>query len=221
MADIKKGTKRRAENMEVEDGSETMLKRPNFSEAKPENIKQARSKRAVYIPSNRYSALKENWKKILEPITKQLKLQIMYDIKRSTVFLRTCDQTKDIGALQKAAEFIRAFSLGFSIDDAMAIIRTEQLFLESFDVTHVKTLKDDHLSRAIGRIAGSGGKVKYTIENVTKTRIILAGTKVSIMGSYKSIGIARRAICNLIMGSPPSKVYGKMRAIVASSMQKF
>ena len=53
MADTKKGTKRRAENMEVEDGSETMLKRPNFSEAKPENIKQAKSKRAVYIPANR------------------------------------------------------------------------------------------------------------------------------------------------------------------------
>ena len=53
MADIKKGTKRKGENMDVEDGSETMLKRPNFVEAKPENIKQARSKRAIYIPSNR------------------------------------------------------------------------------------------------------------------------------------------------------------------------
>ena len=44
---------------------------------------------------------------------------------------------------------------GFSVEDAMVILRTEQIFTESFDITNVKTLKGDHMSRAIGRVAGS------------------------------------------------------------------
>uniref|UniRef100_UPI00398EC836 RNA-binding protein PNO1 n=1 Tax=Pristiophorus japonicus TaxID=55135 RepID=UPI00398EC836 len=224
----KKRTKRKRK-MESEPGAGRMdtdsprpSKRPEFPPVSGQHLVDGKDEiRKVAVPAHRYTPLKENWLKIFTPIVEHLHLQVRFNLKTRNVEIKTCKDTQDIGSLTKAADFVKAFVLGFQVEDALALIRLDDLFLETFDITDVKPLKGDHLSRAIGRIAGKGGKTKFTIENVTRTRIVLADSKVHILGSFQNIKMARTAICNLILGSPPSKVYGNIRAVASRAAERF
>lgn len=191
------------------------------TEVKAKMMKTARETRKVHVPSHRYTPIKENWMKIYTPIVEHLKLQIRFNLKTRNVEIRSCDESGDVGNLQKAADFVRAFVLGFDVDDATAILRLDDLFVDSFEIQDVKALKGDHLARAVGRIAGKNGNVKHIIENATKTRIVLADTKVHILGAYQNIQIAKRAVCNLILGSPPSKMFGTLKSVVSRASERF
>ncbi|MEJ1285588.1 hypothetical protein NN561_016584 [Cricetulus griseus] len=75
--------------------------------------------------------------------------------------------------------------------------------------------------QAIERIAGKRGKTKFAMENVTRTRIVLADVKVHILGSFQNIKMARTAICNLILGNPPSNFYSNIRTVASRSADRF
>jgi len=169
--------------------------------------------RKVPVPRHRYTPLKQNWESILKTLVEHMKLQVRMNTKRRTVEIRTSQHTEDPGAIQKASDFLKAFMLGFDIQDAVAILRLDDLYLETFEIKDVKTLHGEHLSRCIGRICGEKGKTKFAIENATRTRIVVADQRIHMLGSFSNIQFARDAICNLIMGSPPGKVYSKLRTV--------
>ncbi|KAJ6463833.1 hypothetical protein C8R47DRAFT_1156955 [Mycena vitilis] len=176
--------------------------------------------RRIAIPPHRMTPLKKEWINVFGPLTEILGLQVRMNVQRKCVEARTSKATKDIGALQKGADFVKAFALGFDVNDAIALLRLDDLYLDSFEIKDVKTLHGDHLSRAIGRIAGQDGKTKFTIENASRTRIVLADTKIHIMGSFQNIKVARDAIVSLILGSPPGKVYAGLRTVSSRMRQR-
>eukprot|EP01099_Mayorella_cantabrigiensis_P001097 TRINITY_DN1452_c0_g1_i1.p1 TRINITY_DN1452_c0_g1~~TRINITY_DN1452_c0_g1_i1.p1 ORF type:complete len:245 (-),score=56.34 TRINITY_DN1452_c0_g1_i1:313-951(-) len=195
---------------------------PAFSPISPDQISGGKVEfRKIQVPPHRYTPLKNAWESIYTPLISHMKLQVRMNTRTRSVELRTSQYTTDPGALQKGADFVRAFMLGFEINDAIALLRLDDIYIDSFEINDVKTLHGDNLSRAIGRIAGKDGKTKFTIENVTRTRIVLADRKIHIMGAYNNIGVAKDAVVSLILGSPPGKVYAHLRTAAQRLNEQF
>ncbi|CAK7236168.1 pre-rRNA-processing protein pno1 [Sporothrix curviconia] len=205
-------------NMDIDEES-----RPKFAAAKDSGETAVRREvRKVPIPPHRMSPLKASWSKIYTPLVENLKLQVRMNIKTKAVELRTSRSTTETGAIQKGEDFVRAYAMGFDVEDAVAILRLDGIYIQSFEIKDVKTLEGDHLARAVGRIVGKDGRTKYAIENTTKTRIVVAGgSKIHILGGFKEIGMARESVVSLILGKPPGKVYGNLRSISARLKERF
>ncbi|QSL66406.1 hypothetical protein MERGE_000785 [Pneumocystis wakefieldiae] len=176
---------------------------------------------SIRIPYHRIASLKENWPKIYPPLVEHLKLQVRMNLRNKTVDLRTSIHTERPESLQKGLEFVKAFSLGFDVNDAIAMIRLDDIYIDTFEIKDVKTLHGEHLSRAIGRIVGKDGKTKFAIENATRTRLVIADTKIHILGAFLNINMARNSVVSLILGSPTGKVYTNLRNVSARLKNMF
>lgn len=90
--------------------------------------------RKVMVPANRLKSLKENWPTIVKALVEHMKIQVKMNIKMKCVEMRTCETTDETSALQKSEEFMKAFVVGFDLQDAIAMLRLEDLYLETFEI---------------------------------------------------------------------------------------
>ncbi len=198
------------------------VEQPTFQKLSAHAARGGKSEyRRIRCPAHRYTPLRENWEQLLTPLVEYLKLQVRFNTRTRSVEMKTSRHTLDTSSLQKGADFISAFMLGFEPQDAVALLRLDDLYIESFQVTDVKILRGDHLSRAIGRVAGQDGKTRFAIENATRTRIVIADSRIHLLGSYSNIRLARNAICDLILGAPPGKVYNNMRNVAKRMNERY
>lgn len=50
---------------------------------------------------------------------------------------------------------------------------------------------------------------------------LLRDRRIHILGSFQNIKIARDALCSLILGSPPGKVYAHLRTVAGRMRERF
>ena len=84
--------------------------------------------------------------------------------------LKTRQDTPDMSNLQKCADFVHAFMLGFDIADAVALLCLDDLYVDSFKIKDVKGL-------------GRQGQICHR-ELDQDTRCRRADTKIHILGSF-------------------------------------
>lgn len=128
----------------VEEGDEPMLMNvevddliKNINESKAgvkSNVSVKQDYRRVLVPQNRMKPLKENWPTIVKALVEHMKIQVKMNTKKKCVEMRTSEITEDISAIQKCEEFLKAFMCGFDLQDAIAMLRLEDLYLETFEI---------------------------------------------------------------------------------------
>ncbi|KAK1349517.1 hypothetical protein CWI38_0387p0030 [Hamiltosporidium tvaerminnensis] len=176
--------------------------------------------KSVKIPFYKHNLIKKEWFKIYTPIVNHCYLQLRMNLATHSIDLRATPHTKDLSVLTRVEQYINSIIIGFNPEDIVDMLSDSNIYYDSFNFSEVKTLKNEHLPRAIGRVVGREGKTKKAIELATKTKILVMDSNVHIIGRSEGIEIAKDSICRLIMGSQPGKIYNRLRIISSKLKDK-
>lgn len=198
------------------------------------NKEETEEIRAVAIPQYKLRKIKENWLKIYTAIIEHGKVQLRYNIiqkcvefKASTKAVADCKialngevENMSINKLylERCVLFINAVLDGFKVEDATALLKYKDVFCEKFEIEEVRKMKQNHLTRAIGRVIGRQGRTKEAIENFSQVKFNLINNTVFMLGTTTSITMAKDAICRLIQGSEPTSIFNRLK--IKSTKQK-
>uniref|UniRef100_A0A803NB57 RNase H type-1 domain-containing protein n=1 Tax=Chenopodium quinoa TaxID=63459 RepID=A0A803NB57_CHEQI len=203
--------------MEVETSnsvSASLPPRPRFGALRAHEMSDGQVQfRKVGVPPHRYTPLKKAWLEIYNPVYEQMKIDIrmnLKDLKDRKVELKTRADTPDVSNLQKCADFVHAFMLGFDVTDAIALLRVDELYVDSIEIKDVKTLKGDHKSRAYREAFWQQAYKMKTDAAKLESNLIGLG---AVMRD--NVGDIKASVCDNVQGAFSSDVMEAMGARLA------
>lgn len=155
----------------------------------------------VKIPRDRVAVIIGPKGATKRQLQNETKVKIDVDSKEGDITLTG----KDSLALFTLKEVIRAIGRGFNPDLALLLLKQDYV-LEVIQIGDFSRNKND-LVRLRGRLIGSEGKARVTIENLTDTYTVVYGKTCGIIGTTERCILAKRAFESLLEGSPHANVY--------------
>ena len=102
-------------------------------------------------------------------------------------------------------EVIKAVARGFSPDVAKVLLKQDSVY-EQINISDFAKNKN-HLPRLKGRVIGTEGKSRQTIEELSEASVCVYGKTIGVIGKPENVDIARRAVESILAGSPHANVY--------------
>lgn len=152
----------------------------------------------VAIPEERIKILKRDrkWKELLKKFS-----DAIVELNEEVTI-----ECEDPFQLLRLKEVFKAFGRGFDFNVALNLL-DEEYYLE---IIEVKEFSGKSRKRQIvlkGRVIGTKGKMKKMIEKYCDVKIAIYGKTISILGKWKNVRKAKKAIEMLLSGAMHSRVY--------------
>ncbi len=154
------------------------------------------------IPKERIPILIGKQGKIKQKIEEETSTKLQIDSEEGDVIISGEDGLKVL----LAKKIIQAIARGFNPKIAFNLLE-ENTYLELVNITEYSKKSQKALFRIRSRAIGTEGRARKNIEKMTNCNISIYGKTVAIIGKSEDINIAKKAMEQLILGSPHSNVY--------------
>lgn len=155
----------------------------------------------ISIPRDRVGVLIGKKGRVRRALEKKTETKIRIT-REGDVFVNGEDTLK----LLIATSMIKAIARGFNPDIAYLLLN-EHNTLEVININERRKRSPKKIIEARGRLIGTSGKARQTIESMTGTYISVYGKTVSIIGEIERVQIAKTAVTKLILGSKHGNAY--------------